>query len=303
MLAKIKNRSKRLKKRFVILRKRTKKTWERWKDYGQRMKIQTTPQSTLSYFILNIVNHCNLRCQCCDHFACIADTHCVSLESIRHDLRRLDEILEHQPQRIGVMGGEPLLHPDLLEILRMTREIFSQSRIELTTNGILLLQQGQDFWDCCRDQHIIIKATRYPIAVDYDEIQRMAEGQEVDFEFYGSTGEQLKFSYKKIFDLTGSQRQKTSFAYCTQANKNVFLMEGKFYPCTIAACHVQFNQKFGTELQRSEQDYLVLDEVKSEGELFAFFARPVPFCRYCDTRARIKRIPWATSKGSIHEWL
>ncbi len=266
-------------------------------------KSRFTPQDSLSYFILNIVNHCNLRCQSCDHFACIADAHLVSLDSIRHDLNRLGEILQSPPKRIGVMGGEPLLHPDLVEILRMTREAFAESKIDLTTNGILLLQQKQEFWDCCRQNRITISATRYQIATDYDKIQQVAEEQGVDFQFYGSSGESLKYSYKKPMDLVGKQNVKTAFAYCTQANRCVFLMEGKFYPCTVAGCIGHFNKKFGTDLQISDQDYLVLDEIQSERELLEFFARPIPFCRYCKTKEMKMGIPWTTTKASIHEWI
>lgn len=98
-------------------------------------------ETILRYFVLNILDHCNMNCQGCNHFANIAEKRFVSIEDIRRDTKRMSELCEGgKVARIGVMGGEPLLHPDLLEILEVTRMHFPKSLIQLVSNGLLLLQ-------------------------------------------------------------------------------------------------------------------------------------------------------------------
>jgi hypothetical protein len=42
--------------------------------------------------------------------------------------------------------------------------------IRITTSGILLKNQTDEFWDCCRTNNIIITISVYPVNVDYDFI-------------------------------------------------------------------------------------------------------------------------------------
>jgi len=138
-----------------------------------KQKQRLTPQEQLSYFILNIVDHCNLRCKGCDHFASIAEERFVSLEHIKRDLARMSILLNGNVKRIGVMGGEPLLHPELKQILISARVYFPDTLIQLVTNGLLLLRQDEEFWQICRENNITLVNTRYPINLDYEKIKKL----------------------------------------------------------------------------------------------------------------------------------
>ena len=45
------------------------------------------------------------------------------------------------------MGGEPLLHPKLTEIIDATRKILPSTRILLFTNGILIDKLNPNVWE------------------------------------------------------------------------------------------------------------------------------------------------------------
>jgi len=64
----------------------------------------------LLYFLYEIVHHCNLNCKGCDHCAPIAEEEFVSVEQIIKDLTLLKSRFFNIFQ-LGIMGGEPLLHP------------------------------------------------------------------------------------------------------------------------------------------------------------------------------------------------
>lgn len=265
-------------------------------------KQRRTPQRRLSYFVLNILDHCNLRCMGCDHFAPLADKRFISPDSIRRDLARLSTILNGNVKRIGVMGGEPLLHPQLNEILIDTRSFFPKTIIHLVTNGILLLNQAESFWQVCREHDIMIVNTKYPIHLDFKAMEKTSASKGVKFRHYGDTGEKTKTSYKMALDINGGQDPEKSFSECFHANTYPFLMEGKFYACTVAPNVRHFNKRFGTAMELDEGDYLDIDHLQSTSDLLHFISSPKPFCRFCDVRHRSHHHPWQRSAQSMNEW-
>ncbi len=263
-----------------------------------------TPQTEqLSYFVLNILDHCNLKCQCCDHFACIAEERFVSIADIEKDLAQMSKILSGNVARIGVMGGEPLLHPQLLTIVEKTRQYFPKTSIQIVTNAILLMKQPQAFWDCCKKYNIELMATKYPLTLPYDTMLATAKKNGVLMDFYSSSGVIEKTSYKAPLDLSGNQNAASSFLHCFHANTLPLLMEGKFYACTVAPNVHHFNQKFNQNLPIESGDFLDIHTITDKEEIFTFLSTPTPFCKYCITEKRFRGFPWATTKSVIEEWL
>jgi Radical SAM superfamily/4Fe-4S single cluster domain len=262
-----------------------------------------TPQPRLTFFVMSIVDHCNLRCQGCDHFAAIARKRFVSLDDIVRDATRMSEFFRDEVEEMRVLGGEPLLHPQLEEILVEVRKCFPQTKISLTTNGILLPRQDEKFWTVCRENRITIVNTKYPINLDHAAIEESARVHEVAFEYYGQTGKMTKTSFKVPLDLAGGQDPRESFMRCYHANHAVLVMEGRIHTCTVAPNAHIFSERFGADLALTERDYLDIHKAQSKQEILEFLATPKPFCRYCNVAARSYGHPWERSKQEMSEWL
>ncbi|WP_049945092.1 radical SAM protein [Butyrivibrio sp. AC2005] len=261
------------------------------------------PQPRLSYLVIDILTHCNLNCAGCDHFASISKKNIISAESIISDVNRFAEIMTSGIDRIGIMGGEPLLHPELKEIVRAVRNAFPKARIQLDTNGITLLKQEDEFWEVCRESHIVITNTKYPIDLDFSAMEKKCYDENVEFEYYGNSGEVQKTLYKVPLDITGGQDPRKSFMKCFHANYCVTLMNGKLYPCTIAPNSYIYCEKYGRSLELSENDYIdIYNKNISEKEVLRFLAEPIPFCRYCDIAHRMSGLKWRVSSGEEREW-
>ena len=98
----------------------------------------TTQQKTHRVHIasleMNVSYGCNLRCEYCTH-----------LGRFMKGIVPLDDLLfwyqswnsKIRPKTIRIIGGEPLLHPQLEFILYETRNHWKDSRIELISNGLL----------------------------------------------------------------------------------------------------------------------------------------------------------------------
>lgn len=274
-----------------------------------KKNIQVKPKSSeklvsgcLNYMILNILDHCNLNCKGCTHFSCIAENYFVSYQSIYNDLKRMSELLNSNClMRMGIMGGEPLLHPNLLKILVIARNFFPQTIIELDTNGLLLLKQNREFWKTCKENNIKIVLTRYPIDLNYDQILDKADCEKVNLKFYrGTSGNVQKTLYKHIIDLNGNMNPTKSFENCMES-KCHFLMEGKFYICHfMCESYRVFNRKFKENLELKDNDFLDIYQIKDKNELVAYINEAKPYCRYC--AGYETNLKWETTQMKKEEW-
>lgn len=83
-----------------------------------------------------IVNYCNLKCPYCFADDMIKEEN--SFMSLEQYNKLLDFILKDPGSRVGILGGEPTLHPNLIDILKITSEKCENKRAIMFTNGIEL---------------------------------------------------------------------------------------------------------------------------------------------------------------------
>lgn len=133
-------------------------------------------------FRIRAAEHCNLNCKGCNNFAPIAEHEFIALDELQRDLTRLGELFEHKCSYIYITGGEALLHPELTSIMRLARTAFSSGDISVFSNGILLSQQTDDFWNACREYNINIICTAYPININVEAIRAKAVAFGVKFQ-------------------------------------------------------------------------------------------------------------------------
>lgn len=261
-------------------------------------------------FEISLTDHCNMSCQMCDHFAQHSKPWCISLETLERDLKRMYELCEGQCAVITLLGGEPLLHPDINSCLEIARGSFPDTPIILLTNGLLLLKKENDpkgnLWETCRKLNITISITRYPINLDYDAIQRKAKEYGVilliSSDIHSEVPvEEAKISYKHTFTLQPDD-ENIYFPACHYYNHLGVVKDGRYYMCPIAA-HVDiFNQKFGTDLKMTDQDSVDIFKCESWEEIARFQANRIPFCCYCDIQKWGNACVWKPSNNTIEEY-
>lgn len=252
-------------------------------------------------FEINIVDHCNLNCQCCNHFSPIAKESYLDVDIFERDMSRIKELTGGDVGRIWLIGGEPLLHPSLVKILFIARKYFLQSHITLNTNGVLLLKQSEEFWKTLRDTGIELTITKYPVKVDYSMINSKIESEEVKYA-YTLSSQVLKTTYHLPLDLAGGQDMTESYIRCWHANECITLKDGRLYTCPIAAHAHHFNAYFGKDLYTGKENSISIYEAKDIDEVFDFLKKPIPFCGYCNIKGYTYDLPWKTSKRDITEW-
>ncbi|HUL52089.1 MAG TPA: GTP 3',8-cyclase MoaA [Opitutaceae bacterium] len=97
---------------------------------------------------LSVTDRCNFRCPYCmpaavfgpDH-AFLGDSQFISLADLRRILRQFTRL---GVEKIRITGGEPLLRPDVPELVRLLKEELRIPDVALTTNGWLLARTAAD---------------------------------------------------------------------------------------------------------------------------------------------------------------
>lgn len=253
-------------------------------------------------FEVGITEHCNLNCKGCSHFSPISPKYNMPLDLYRRDLRQLSKIFHGKAKRIHVMGGEPLLHPQLNEILAETRKCFPTAKIRLVTNGKKYKGLKADFWEVCHQNNIIISPTKYPYDINYDDFKRVSKANHVKYK-YMSGLKQIKKMKKYPFDLTGGQSADESFQLCKQAYQCITLKDGRLYPCSTAAYADIFNRHFDEHLLITESDFVNIYETLEAEEILKKLSQPIPFCSYCGIKNIQKGLKWEESKKEKSEWV
>jgi len=87
---------------------------------------------------VSVTDRCNLRCTYCmpaDFSDWLPGDHLLSIDEM---LEVIEIATEHGIESIRLTGGEPLLRPDLVEIVRRINALPLKPRISLTTNALRL---------------------------------------------------------------------------------------------------------------------------------------------------------------------
>jgi GTP 3',8-cyclase len=94
---------------------------------------------------IDVVDHCNRRCLDCNHGSPAMKRRFADPESVFRTFSVLAKA--YRPAMVKVLGGEPLLHPDLAEVLRAIRRSGISEHLLLVTNGLLLPHMPDRAWD------------------------------------------------------------------------------------------------------------------------------------------------------------
>ncbi len=251
---------------------------------------------TTLYVEIQLCDRCNLDCAYCSHLSPVSKPVTISLETLEAECHRLARV---GVDEVNLMGGEPLLHPQVCEAIKLTRSILPNIKLIVSTNGLLLPRMSKDFWQCCRDNKVVLRITPYPKAKNgtwnYFKYVWLIRKNRVRME---STGWRFGFrhqllSEKAEYDATSNYLRCQ--LHCTQVR------DATLWPCAYVAYAFNLNNKFGTNFKTAAGDSLPLDGITAT-DLRLWLLRTKPFCAHCGIKDA-QRITWRRSQYTRDEWL
>ncbi len=125
-----------------------------------------------------IVEHCNLSCRACSHLSPVLPRHELTAESVHRDLTRLWE--HYESSWVVLLGGEPLLHSALVEVIEAARAAAPKSRMAVVTNGTQLPRMDEAFWRVIDGVQVCLYPGKELDAAAIRSCRRKAAEHEVD---------------------------------------------------------------------------------------------------------------------------
>lgn len=271
--------------------------------YINNVLMKTIPLSELK-FAVHITNHCNLNCAGCNQFVPLAEKGFMDLGMYTRDIERLASLSNHEAYRIQLIGGEPLINPNAIEYARIAREQFPYAKITFLSNGVVAKNLSSEFYSECQRLRIEVDFSPYPINIDYDSLKQYVQDKgvvchvrdRVTTEFIKNP---ILLNPDEIRSFSTSR-----WLSCTYANDCINLYDGKL-SCAIVNTIHWLKSKFPDEtkdIRVSPSDYIDIYKVKSIDEIFQFFTKPTPFCKYCG-REFASKFDWKKTEFNLNEWV
>lgn len=251
-----------------------------------------------------VVDHCNLNCAYCNAYSPVAEKRFADPAAFERDLKRLHGIIGDKILRLHLLGGEPLLHPDIESFVSIARSVFQEADITITSNGLLVYKMPESLWTTMHNNEVDFYYTPYPVNFDYVEMKEFLIGKGVNA--YTYAGEKKDEFLVVPLNPRGIEHTTQTYTKCTLIDC-VQLRDGRLFHCPTTGRFDSLERNLSAlalngRFRMTSLDYIDLDIVESEDQIFDFLSRPTPFCRYCRT-GNSKWVPWAKYSGSLSEWV
>lgn len=251
---------------------------------GEKFEVLSfEDKPVIGYIEMHLVNHCNLNCRGCSHMSNVSPVDFIEEDYFEKEIEILNS--KFNVQTIRLMGGEPLLHPRISQLVAVTRDILPYSRIELVTNGLLLVKMTDEFWENIRDKDIVVSVSSYKptmhisdgiielferhnIKYIFDVSSKQKDDKNYVFEFHKGLG------HKKTHD--GNKSSKVCFG------KNCyFYKDFKISKCAYPALIHLLNEKFFTSYVVEQDDFIDVRNINDGWDALKKLTEPMDFCSYC----------------------
>lgn len=129
----------------------------------------------ITYLRISLTDRCNLRCVYCMPQEGLQWQACADQLSAEEIVRVVETAAQGGVKRVRLTGGEPLVHPHIVEIVRRIAAIQNIDEVSLTTNAMLLERLAQPLADA--------GLTRVNISLDSldaDKFRRITRGGDLN---------------------------------------------------------------------------------------------------------------------------
>ncbi len=224
---------------------------------------------------MHIVDHCNLNCNCCNHFSPLAKPNFITLEDFQQQVIELKENIPNIKTFL-ILGGEPALHPQLFEICMSAREILGpEVYIDVLSNGTII-DKIAIHKDEYIQNNIVFTFSSYYNKTKLKEIEQLKP--------LGRVYNTRILSKQTLVQPYGDLDAHYNFFNCVNHKLPCFtLKDHKLFICPFSA-HINLYCEYTNEKIPliKDKDYLLISEIQNDlDKIQTFCFTPKAICGYC----------------------
>jgi uncharacterized Fe-S cluster-containing radical SAM superfamily protein len=274
-------------------------------------------QQVIEYTEFYLNHDCNLACSNCNRFNNFRITGSTNWETYLPLYKKWAKIVRFK--RIGIIGGEPLLHPNIIKIMSDLRKLWPSAHITLHTNGILLAKKNSELIDAIIHNNIMVKVSvhneklfdgavkniqscfgkfKAKLTLEPLKIIRGTTEKSVNFEiwlFY--VFHQNSLIERGLEYTLHSSDPQISHAECDMKTCH-HMWEGKLYKCGVALVLPHLLAQFTEKLVVSKEDKnliidynpITVEGVKNDSNILKTLENPIDQCKFCPEKYEYSRI-------------
>lgn len=253
--------------------------------------------SQIDVLEIKVVETCNYSCVGCGSFSNLAKKEEYGLDELRSDLVQISSIVD-KIRELRLYGGEPLLNPELIKYVRVSRECLPNSDIVIITNGTLLHTKDDSFFKALKRYDAKIFVSYYPLNHDIiDKGVEKANNNSVPVK-----KAHIKYFYVKMRDQVNEGDITKRFNECHAMCKGaVYLDHGYLYSCPYAPNFRHYDAAFGVKYENKEDGYNIYCEGANSVDLGHKMRQPLSACSMCDDE--LAYVTWKQAPARKENWL
>lgn len=224
---------------------------------------------------VHVTDHCNLTCADCCSLSPFLAPWFMPADQLARDLAVAKTVL--RPTWFKLVGGEPLLHPGLLELLDVARASGVAEIVSVTTNGVLLPRMDEGFWR--RVDHVTLSVYPRP-KIALEQIRETASRFGVPLNVkVQDQFEELTLAAPRADDAETAR----IFEVCWLRDRCHMIRDGRFYLCTRPPHFAAFDARKGLRLAGDDEGVALSPRPSLAEELAAYLNRDIPIasCERC----------------------
>jgi organic radical activating enzyme len=278
-----------------------------------------------------ITHHCNIDCKNCNRFNNYNFKGHIDWRLNENEYEQWSKNL--QIKHIGILGGEPLMHPDVNGWIKKIRSWWPDSKLVVTTNGRLLnkvsglydtVKEAKCTIEICVHNYDWIKGQiedlknffpgQFELHDDIDDAcfftktARDSNGVTVLIKKYNAMHQStLSLSHNRL-KLHNSDPIK-SHKICDMKGCHTFI-DGTIYKCPLPPLLLEFSDQYlidindeDTKIVKNFSGFSVSDAVNDSTKFFSYLQNPIDHCRFCPEKYKYEDIQSSLGKTKIPIYL
>lgn len=249
---------------------------------------------------VSVTNYCNLKCKRCGNFSnLVTEMDYLNLDVLERDLEQLSKKVKNI-ETFSLLGGEPLLYPQLDNCIALVGKYFPKAYIQIVTNGLLIPDIPSNLIEAMKHYYTGFYISQYaPTRNNLHNIVEFLEKEHIRYEITPP-----RTTFRKLLSFKDDDIER-AYEYNASDQCTCHVIDkGRIYLCSNFPRLYAMQDYFDIHIEEKElkENAIDLFDDKIDGwDIMYYFTKPTSLCRFCSPKDLW--IPWETGKPERDDWI